>query len=65
MKPKRIELEGFTAYRKHTAIDFGDADLFVIVGCDRVGQVEHHRRDDLRPLRKCGPASTTRSWSSR
>ena len=32
MKPKRIELEGFTAYRKRTVIDFEDTDLFVIVG---------------------------------
>ena len=38
MKPKRIELEGFTAYRKRTAIDFEEADLFVIVGATGSGK---------------------------
>ena len=38
MKPKRIELEGFTAYRTRTVIDFGDADLFVIVGATGSGK---------------------------
>ena len=32
MRPKRIELEGFTAFREHTTVDFGDTDLFVLVG---------------------------------
>ena len=38
MKPKRIELEGFTAYRKRTEIDFEEADLFVIVGATGSGK---------------------------
>lgn len=38
MRPKRIELEGFTAYRKHTVIEFEDADLFVIVGATGSGK---------------------------
>ena len=38
MKPKRIELEGFTAYRKRTVIDFEEADLFVIVGATGSGK---------------------------
>lgn len=38
MKPKRIELEGFTAYRKRTPIDFEEADLFVIVGATGSGK---------------------------
>ena len=38
MKPKRIELEGFTAYRQQTVIDFEDADLFVIVGATGSGK---------------------------
>ena len=38
MKPKRIELEGFTAYRKRTVIDFKEADLFVIVGATGSGK---------------------------
>ncbi|MYH29008.1 MAG: SMC family ATPase [Acidobacteria bacterium] len=38
MKPKRIELEGFTAYRKHTVIEFEDADFFAIVGATGSGK---------------------------
>ena len=38
MKPRRIELEGFTAYRKRTVIDFEEADLFVIVGATGSGK---------------------------
>lgn len=38
MKPRRIELEGFTAYRKRTVIDFEEADLFVIVGVTGSGK---------------------------
>ena len=32
-------------------VDFTDADYFALVGADRVGQVDRHRRHDLRPLR--------------
>ena len=32
MRPKRIELEGFTAFREPTTVDFEDTDLFVLVG---------------------------------
>ena len=32
MRPKRLELEGFTAFRERTVVDFTDADLFAFVG---------------------------------
>jgi exonuclease SbcC len=32
MRPLRLELEGFTAFRRRTEITFGDADLFVLCG---------------------------------
>ncbi len=32
MRPERLELEGFTAFRERAEIDFSDADLFVLVG---------------------------------
>ncbi|MDH3249074.1 MAG: SMC family ATPase [Acidimicrobiia bacterium] len=32
MRPERLELEGFTAFRERVEIDFADADLFVLVG---------------------------------
>jgi exonuclease SbcC len=32
MRPERLELEGFTAFRERVDIDFTDADLFVLVG---------------------------------
>ena len=32
MRPERLELEGFTAFRERVEIDFTDADLFVLVG---------------------------------
>lgn len=32
MRPERLELEGFTAFRDRVEIDFSDADLFVLVG---------------------------------
>ncbi len=32
MRPERLELEGFTAFRERVEIDFSDADLFVLVG---------------------------------
>ncbi|HEX7095391.1 MAG TPA: SMC family ATPase [Acidimicrobiales bacterium] len=32
MRPLRIELEGFSAYRDHTVVSFVDADLFALVG---------------------------------
>lgn len=32
MRPIRLELEGFTAYREYTVLDFEGADLFVLTG---------------------------------
>jgi exonuclease SbcC len=32
MRPERLELEGFTAFRDRVEVDFSDADLFVLVG---------------------------------
>ena len=32
MRPERLELEGFTAFREREEIDFSGADLFVMVG---------------------------------
>lgn len=32
MRPVRLELEGFTAFRERTEVDFNDADLFVLCG---------------------------------
>ena len=32
MRPERLELEGFTAFRDRVEIDFAGADLFVLVG---------------------------------
>jgi DNA repair protein SbcC/Rad50 len=32
MRPLRLELQGFTSFRDHTEIDFGDAEYFVMAG---------------------------------
>lgn len=32
MRPRRLVMEGFLAYRKRTEVDFADADLFVLSG---------------------------------
>ena len=32
MRPLRVELEGFSAYRDRTVVSFEDADLFAFVG---------------------------------
>ncbi len=32
MRPERLELEGFTAFRDRVVIDFSDAELFALVG---------------------------------
>ena len=32
MRPQRLVMEGFLAYRRKTEIDFTDADLFVLSG---------------------------------
>ncbi|MFN2388011.1 MAG: AAA family ATPase [Actinomycetota bacterium] len=32
MRPRRLELEGFTSFRDRTVIDLADADYFVLVG---------------------------------
>ena len=51
MRPERLELEGFTAFRETVVVDFDDADFFAFSGPTGLGQVEPHRRDLLRPLR--------------
>ncbi len=38
MRPRRIELQGFTAFRDHTVVDFEDTDLFVFVGATGSGK---------------------------
>ncbi|GAA5512041.1 chromosome partition protein Smc [Deinococcus carri] len=32
MRPLSLELQGFTAFRQHTALDFSDLELFALVG---------------------------------
>ena len=32
MSPVRLELEGFTAFRDRTVVDFDGADLFALTG---------------------------------
>ena len=32
MRPRRLELHGFSSFRDPTVVDFGDADMFVISG---------------------------------
>jgi exonuclease SbcC len=32
MRPKRLEIEGFTAFRGRTVVEFDDTDLFALVG---------------------------------
>ncbi|MBZ9713225.1 AAA family ATPase [Deinococcus multiflagellatus] len=32
MRPLKLELQGFTAFRQFTALDFGDLELFALVG---------------------------------
>ncbi len=32
MRPSRLEIEGFTAFRERTVVEFDDADLFVLCG---------------------------------
>ena len=38
MRPERLELEGFTAFRDRVEVDFSDADLFVLVGPTGAGK---------------------------
>ncbi|HET6954475.1 MAG TPA: SMC family ATPase, partial [Acidimicrobiales bacterium] len=38
MRPVRLELEGFTAFRRATAVDFSGADLFAVVGPTGAGK---------------------------
>ena len=38
MRPVRLELEGFTAFRDRTVIDFAGADLFALVGPTGAGK---------------------------
>lgn len=38
MRPLRIELEGFSAFRASTVVDFDDADLFAFVGPTGAGK---------------------------
>lgn len=32
MRPLSLELQGFTAFRQHTTLDFSDLELFALVG---------------------------------
>ncbi|MDQ1396547.1 MAG: repair protein SbcC/Rad50 [Acidimicrobiaceae bacterium] len=38
MRPKRLEMEGFTAFREPTAVDFDGADLFALAGPTGAGK---------------------------
>ena len=38
MRPVRVELEGFSAFREPTVVDFTDADLFAFVGPTGAGK---------------------------
>lgn len=38
MRPLRLELEGFTSFRKRTAVSFEDTDLFVLTGATGSGK---------------------------
>lgn len=38
MRPVRLELQGFTAFRDNTAIDFGDSEYFAFVGATGSGK---------------------------
>jgi exonuclease SbcC len=38
MRPVRLEMEGFTAFRAPTVVEFGDADLFALVGPTGAGK---------------------------
>lgn len=38
MRPEALELEGFTAFRQKTRIEFGDADLFAFTGPTGAGK---------------------------
>lgn len=38
MRPERLEMEGFTAFRRRTVVDFTDADLFALSGPTGAGK---------------------------
>ena len=38
MRPEALELEGFTAFRKHTRVEFNDAELFALTGPTGAGK---------------------------
>jgi exonuclease SbcC len=38
MRPERLELEGFTAFRERTEVDFEGADLFALTGATGAGK---------------------------
>src|SRR3954466_7339111 len=38
MRPKRLEVEGFTAFREATVVDFGGTDLFAFTGATGSGK---------------------------
>ena len=52
VRPLRLEIEGFTAFRRPQEIDFTELDLFVITGPTGAGKTQHARRDDVRALRQ-------------
>ena len=38
MRPVRLELEGFTAFRERTVVDFAGVDLFALTGPTGAGK---------------------------
>lgn len=38
MRPRRVEMEGFSAFRARTVVDFTDVDLFAFVGATGAGK---------------------------
>ena len=55
MRPVRLELEGFAAFREPTVVDFDGADLFALIGPTGCREVDHRRRHRLRPVRVGAP----------
>ena len=65
MRPVRLEMEGFTAFRDPTVVDFDGADLFALTGPTGAGKTVADRRHRLRPLRRRAPATASGRSSAR
>ena len=65
VRPVRLELEGFGAFRERTVVDFDGVDLFAFVGPDGCRQVDPGRRHGASPCTGRCPATATAGWSPR